>query len=120
MAEECVPRVEQCMNICNYVQRSLNEILCQLEEQQTPEHNRDNSFDFILYRLEQLLGLVLQGQQTWLNLVTDGLITSMSRACDTLSSVTFKNIEREQQHTEDSGKPDRPPFKIQRRQYNYS
>ena len=43
MVEECVTRVEPCQNFCNYVQRSLNEILRQLE-QQTPEHNRDNSF----------------------------------------------------------------------------
>ena len=111
MAEECIPRIEPCLNFCNYLQRSLNEILRQLE-QQTPEHNYENNFDFSLYRLEQLLGLVLQAQQTWPNLVTDGLIASISRAYDTLSSEAFKMTEREKPHTEDSGKPGRPPFKI--------
>ncbi len=79
MAEECVPRIEPFLNFYNYSQRSLNEILRELENQ-TPQNNGENRFDFVLYRLEQLLGLVLQAQQTWPSLVTDDLIASLSTA----------------------------------------
>lgn len=99
-------RLEPWQNFCDYFHQCITEVLRCIDQQPA-----DGNYDFALYRLDQLLHLTLQSQETWPSLMPDNIIILLSNAHNMLHE-SANQAEEVYLDVDKKAKPGRPPFKI--------